>query len=213
MTKKVNFTKADGITTANVEDLFLFKDNPRDVEAKDFERLKKQLELGEHSTLLVTVEGEVLGGNTRLRAYKELGKKTAKVVIVEIVETSDGVHIVLDGKKSERTFDSVMQAKIELALSHNDSIGTNNELKLAELMTVHNVPTELYSVATKITPVADIINNLSPSEDEDASKELNADDYLNADKDVISCPRCDFEIPISPELIERVREIIENESN
>ena len=213
MTKKVNFTKADGITTANVEDLFLFKDNPRDVEAKDFERLKRQLELGEHSTLLVTVEGEVLGGNTRLRAYKELGKKTAKVVIVEIVETSEGVHIVLDGKKSERTFDSVMQAKIELALSHNDSIGTNNELKLAELMTVHNVPTELYSVATKITPVADIINNLSPSEDEDASKELNADDYLNADKDVISCPRCDFEIPISPELIERVREIIENESN
>ena len=213
MTKKVNFTKADGITTANVEDLFLFKDNPRDVEAKDFERLKRLLELGEHSTLLVTVEGEVLGGNTRLRAYKELGKKTAKVVIVEIVETSEGVHIVLDGKKSERTFDSVMQAKIELALSHNDSIGTNNELKLAELMTVHNVPTELYSVATKITPVADIINNLSPSEDEDASKELNADDYLNADKDVISCPRCDFEIPISPELIERVREIIENESN
>ncbi len=213
MTKKVNFTKADGITTANVEDLFLFKDNPRDVEAKDFERLKRQLELGEHSTLLVTVEGEVLGGNTRLRAYKELGKKTAKVVIVEIVETSEGVHIVLDGKKSERTFDSVMQAKIELALSHNDSIGTNNELKLAELMTVHNVPTELYSVATKITPVADIINNLSPSEDEDASKELNADDYLNADKDVISCPRCDFEIPISPELIERVREIIENEDN
>lgn len=213
MSKKINFNKSDGITTANVEDLFLFKDNPRDVEAKDFERLKKQLELGEHSTLLVTVEGEVLGGNTRLRAYKELGKKTAKVVIVEVVETSEGVHIVLDGKKSERTFDSVMQAKIELALSHNDSIGTNNELKLAELMTVHNVPTELYSVATKITPVADIINNLSPSEDEDASKELNADDYLNADKDVISCPRCDFEIPISPELIERVREIIENESN
>ena len=80
--KKINFTKADGITTANVKDLFLFKDNPRDVEAKDFERLKKQLELGEHSTLLVTTEGEVLGGNTRLRAYKELGKKTAKVVIV-----------------------------------------------------------------------------------------------------------------------------------
>jgi hypothetical protein len=39
--KKVNFTKADGITTANVKDLYLFKDNPRDVEAKDFERLKK----------------------------------------------------------------------------------------------------------------------------------------------------------------------------
>ncbi len=210
---KIKFVRDNGVTLAPVKDLFLYKDNPRDVEAKDFERLLEQIKLGEHSTMLVTTEGEVLGGNTRLRAYQKIGKEFAKVVVVEIVEAGDSVHIVVDGKKSERTFDSIMQAKIELALSHNDSIGTNNELKLAELMTVHNVPTELYSVATKITPVADIINNLSPSEDEDASKELNADDYLNADKDVISCPRCDFEIPISPELIERVREIIENEDN
>lgn len=191
--KKINFEKADGITTANVEDLFLFKDNPRDVEAKDFERLKKQIELGEHSPLLVTVEGEVLGGNTRLRAYKELGKKTAKVVIVEIVETSEGVHIVIDGKKSIRTFDSVMQAKIELALSHNDSIGTNNELKLAELMTVHHVPTELYSVATKITPVADILDKLGPGKDNfgDDNQEINTDELL--DENSHECPKCGFE--------------------
>ncbi|MBK9388583.1 MAG: ParB N-terminal domain-containing protein [Planctomycetes bacterium] len=210
MSKKINFFKENGVTYANVSDLFLYKDNPRDVEAKDFERLIEQIKLGEHSTLLVTTEGEVLGGNTRLRAYQKLGKERAKVVVVSIVETSAGVHIVIDDKKSERTFDSVDQAKIELALSHNDSIGTNNELKLAELMTLNKVNTEVYSVATKITPVSEIVNRLSPSEDEDASQELNADDYLNEDKDVINCPRCEFEIPISEALIERVREIIKD---
>lgn len=205
---KIKFTRENGVTLANVADLYLYKDNPRDVEAKDFERLKRQLELGEHSTLLVTTEGEVLGGNTRLRAYKELGKKEAKVVVVEIVESSAGVHIVIDGKKSERIFETVNQAKIELALSHNDSIGTNNELKLAELMTINKVPTELYSVATKITPVDDILKNLSPEETngEEESGELSTEDLLNADKEVIPCPRCQFEIPISEAIIQRVRE-------
>lgn len=211
---KIKFIKEDGVTLAPVKDLYLYKDNPRDVEAKDFERLIEQIKLGEHSTLLVTTEGEVLGGNTRLRAYKKIGKERAKVVVVNIVESSAGVHIVIDDKKSERTFDSVDQAKIELALSHNDSIGTNNETKLAELMTIHKVPTELYSVATKITPVADIVKNLSPEdEDEDASSELNADDYLTKDEKVIPCPRCEFEIHITPEIIEQVKKLIENEGN
>lgn len=214
MSKKVKFLRENGVTLAPVKELFLFKDNPRDVEAHDFERLLEQIKLGEHSTMLVTIEGEVLGGNTRLRAYKQIGKEFAKVVVVEIVESSKGVHIVVDGKKSERTFDSVMQAKVELALSHNDSIGTNNELKLAELMTVHHVPTELYSVATKITPVADIIKNLSPSDDDEeaSGEELDTNDFSHDNNAIIPCPRCQFEIPISEDLIERVKEYA-NENN
>lgn len=190
---KIKFIRENGVTLAPVKSLYLYKDNPRDVEAKDFERLLEQIKLGEHSTMLVTTEGEVLGGNTRLRAYKKLGKETAKVVVVEIVEAGDSVHIVIDGKKSERTFESPNQAKIELALSHNDSIGTNNELKLAELMTVHNVPTELYSVATKITPVADILAKLGPGKEnfEDDNQEVNTDDLLAEDSH--ECPKCGFE--------------------
>lgn len=209
MSKKINFNKADGITTANVKDLFLFKDNPRDVEAKDFERLKKQIELGEHSPLLVTVEGEVLGGNTRLRAYKELGKETAKVVIVEIVETSEGVHIVIDGKKSIRTFDSVMQAKIELALSHNDAIGTNNTEKLAELMTVHKVDTEIYSVSTNIVPLSDIVNSVSPDGKDPSELESEYDKDL-AGKNIYEPDDVNyFPDDLYEDAPEHLREIIE----
>lgn len=186
-----------GVTYANVSDLYLYKDNPRDVEATDFERLKEQLTLGEHSPLLITTEGEVLGGNTRLRAYQELGKKRAKVVVVEITKTSEGVRITIDGKLSERRFDSVEQAKIELALSHNDSIGTNNELKLAELMVVHNVPTDIYSVTTKIKPVGDIVNALSPS-DETLEKESQESNDSHP-KRLVTCPNCKHEWELGKE--------------
>ncbi len=194
MSKSITFTKDNGVTLAKVADLFLFKDNPRDIEAHDFNRLKEQIKLGEHSPLLVTTEGEVLGGNTRLRAYKELGKENAKVVVVEIVKSGSGkVHILVDGLKSERVFDSVAQAKIELALSHNDSIGTNNELKLAELLTLHKIETTVYSVATKIQPVQDILDKVSPTPiDESASNsEVDTDSMMNGK--TIICPKCHFE--------------------
>ena len=193
MAKSIELIKKDGLTLAKVEDLYLFKDNPRDIEAHDFNRLKEQIKLGEHSPLLITSEGEVLGGNTRLRAYKELGKKEAKVVVVEIVETSKGVSILVDGLKSEREFSTTAQAKLELALSHNDSIGTNNELKLAELLTLHKIPTTVYSVSTKIQPVQDIIDRVSPTPiNESASNsEIDTDNMMKGK--TIICPKCHFE--------------------
>lgn len=193
MSKPIELIKKDGLTLAKVEDLYLFKDNPRDIEAHDFNRLKEQIKLGEHSPLLITSEGEVLGGNTRLRAYKELGKKEAKVVVVEIVETSKGVSILVDGLKSEREFSTTAQAKLELALSHNDSIGTNNELKLAELLTLHKIPTTVYSVSTKIQPVQDIIDRVSPTPiNESASNsEIDTDNMMKGK--TIICPKCHFE--------------------
>lgn len=189
----------NGVTYANVSDLRLYKDNPRDVEAKDFERLKEQLSLGEHSPLLITTDGEVLGGNTRLRAYKELGKQRAKVVVVEITETSEGVRITVDRKLSERRFDTIDQAKIELALSHNDSIGTNNELKLAELMVVHNVPTDIYSVTTKIKPVGDIVNALSPSDEDLDTPDVSAEPNDSQAKRIVKCPNCQHEWELGKE--------------
>ena len=48
--------------------------NPRSIKTQDFVRLKKQIEkLGQYKPLIITNDGVVLGGNMRLRAYKELG--------------------------------------------------------------------------------------------------------------------------------------------
>lgn len=91
--------------------------NPRGIKRDDFERLKKQIrDLGEYKPLLCYEEGGeyvVLGGNMRLRAYRELGVKEVDISIVEAPSEA---------------------RKIQFALSDNDRAGFYEEDKLAELV-------------------------------------------------------------------------------
>jgi len=98
----------------NVEQLRLWNNNPRNIEEKDFNRLKKQIQkLGQYKPLLITSDGEVIGGNMRLRAYKELKIKKVWVSIVEPKDESE---------------------KMEYALSDNDRVGYYDDDMLANLM-------------------------------------------------------------------------------
>lgn len=87
--------------------------NPRSIKEKDFERLKKQIvKLGQYKPLLITPDGEVIGGNMRLKAYREL-------------EISDvWVSVVTPKDENE---------KLEYALSDNDRAGFYDEDLLANL--------------------------------------------------------------------------------
>ncbi|MCX6822079.1 MAG: ParB N-terminal domain-containing protein, partial [Candidatus Aenigmarchaeota archaeon] len=86
-----------------IEKLHEWQDNPRSVKPEDFDRLKKQIaELGEYKPLIITPDGEVIGGNMRFKAYTELGKKKVWVSIVN--------------PKDEKE-------KLKYALSDNDSVG------------------------------------------------------------------------------------------
>lgn len=88
--------------------------NPRSIKEKDFERLKTQIrDLGQYKPLLITEDGTVLGGNMRLRAYKELGIEDIWVSIVD-APTED--------------------KKLEYALSDNDRAGFYDEDLLANLI-------------------------------------------------------------------------------
>lgn len=160
---------------ALVKDLYEWKDNPKDAEGADFKRLLKQIELGEHSSILVTPSGEVLGGNTRLKAYKSSGKEWAKVIIVDIKKEKNEYVAYVDGVKAKRTFDSEGQAKLEYALSHNDMVGKYNEVKLANLLHVHAIPTELYKVNMVVKPVEDVAFEAGPAADPNQRPEDESD--------------------------------------
>jgi len=99
--------------TKKISELKNWDKNPRSIKEKDFERLKKQIEkLGQYKPLLITPDGTVLGGNMRLRAYRELGIDEAWVSTVT--------------PKNE-------EEMLEYALSDNDRAGFYDEDLLADL--------------------------------------------------------------------------------
>jgi len=132
----------------DINKLKLWDKNPRSITKKDFERLKKQIkDLGEYKPIIITPDGTVIGGNMRLRAYKELGVKKCWVSIVEPKDEAE---------------------KTEIALSDNDRAGYYDEDMLAELAYGLDIDYADYSVDIKEpTNLADLISNYAPDTDKD----------------------------------------------
>lgn len=129
--------------------------NPRSIREEDFDRLKNQIKkLGQYKPLIITKENVVLGGNMRLRAYRELG--------VEEVWVS-----VVDAKTDEE--------KLQYALSDNDRAGSYNEEQLAEL--ISGLPdldlSDFRLDLGKLTTVNELLSKFGPDGDEDEAPELD----------------------------------------
>lgn len=160
----IEITTKEGKNYTNISNLFNWDKNPKRVMSKDFERLKNQIKsLGVYAPLLVTPEGEVLGGNTRLKALKDLGEKEIWISIVN--------------PKNEAE-------KIKYAISSNDMVGEYDEDQLAEL--VMGIDTEIdledYHVSMKDISLDKLLTQIGPDITEDDTSEL--------DKGCIVCPKC-----------------------
>lgn len=132
-----------------IDTLHEWKDNPRNISPKDFERLKGQIsKLGQYKPLLITKDNEVIGGNMRLKAYRELGIKDVWVSVVE--------------PKNENE-------KLEYALSDNDRAGYYDDDMLANLIPNYDIDWSQYAVDMK--PPEDIqklIERIAPVEEDEA---------------------------------------------
>jgi len=106
--------------TAPIEQCENWAKNPRNIRKKDFARLKRQIQdVGIIKPLLAEKKGNkfiILGGNMRLRAYKDLGYKQVDLILIE--------------PKNEA-------ARIKIALADNDRAGEYDEQALAELVYAH----------------------------------------------------------------------------
>lgn len=146
----------NGKTYANINDLSEWSENKelRAVGPDAFRRLKAQItELGEYKPLICTPEGIVLGGNTRLRAFRELGYVR---LWVSVIPTKD---------KSEL---------LKYNLSDNDNVGLYNENGLANLLSDYDLNLADYAVDfDEPVVLADITKEtLADAIEEDQKKNL-----------------------------------------
>jgi len=137
MAEKKDFSK--------VLSLFNWKDNPRAIKQDRFEELKNRIKRhGQIKPLIITEEGEVLGGNMRLKAFQELGIEEAWVSVVH--------------PKNEAE-------KIEIALTDNEEMGYYEDQALAELIDKYKDDIDLtkYSVhLSQPKSLDEILKEFSP---------------------------------------------------
>lgn len=136
--------------------------NPRGIKTKDFDRLKKQiLKLGPYKPLLAYRENGgyvVLGGNMRIRAYKELGIKEVDISVIDAPTEAK---------------------KIEYALSDNDRVGYYEEDALAELVYPHIKDIDLGEYKVDLGEAIDlkqVVERYGPDIDDGADEVPEVDD-------------------------------------
>lgn len=120
----------DGKVKAKLSWMRLWPKNPRQVEKRDLERLKSQIiELGVYKPILVTPDGEVLGGNQRLKVLSELAEKDERYQWVWVS--------IVDAWTDEE--------RLKYALSDNDSVGKYTREQLREVLSPYFEQKGLFS--------------------------------------------------------------------
>ena len=139
----------------NISTLRSWEKNPRSITEKDFNRLKNQIKkLGQYKPLIITADGEVIGGNMRLKAYQALGIQNVWVSTVT--------------PKNEAE-------KLEYALSDNDRAGQYEEELLAQLiLETPDFSADDYRLDLgKLSTIKELLSKFSPDPDEDDVPEID----------------------------------------
>lgn len=146
-----------------ISELTNWADNPRSIDDDKFQELKNRIKRhGQIKPVIVNsgkyipTKGEVLGGNMRLKAFRELGIENIWVSLVD--------------PKTEAE-------KIEIALTDNEELGYYNDTQLAELIKKYRQEIDLAKYAIhldKPLSLDEILNEFNQKEiEEDEPPELD----------------------------------------
>ena len=150
------------MTFRKINELRNWSDNPRSIKPDRFQELKNRItEFGQIKPVIITPDGEVLGGNMRLKAMKELGIEDIWVSIVE--------------PKTEAQ-------KIKIALTDNEEMGFYEDKQLVDLIEKYKGEIELGNYSIHLgEPISleDLLAKFGPEPDEDEAPEVSLDEPIS----------------------------------
>jgi hypothetical protein len=107
----IEITAVGGQNRVKIELLKNWDKNPRNITPEGYERLKRKIQrLKEFKPLLITPDGIVLGGNMRLRAYKELGFNSCWVSVVAPKDEQEMLEFALADNDQDGYTDTDLMA-------------------------------------------------------------------------------------------------------
>lgn len=144
-----------------IETLKEWDKNPRSITNDNFSKLKKKItRWGQFKPLLITPDGVVIGGNMRLKAYRDLG--------------IDDIWVSVVNPKTEAEM-------IEIAITDNENSGVWVEQELAELLEPWKGDIELgdYEIDIKSENLEDLLQQFSPEPQEDECPEISQEEPIS----------------------------------
>ena len=114
--------------------------NPRGILEEDFKQLLEQLKMGTLKNVLLMPDGTVLGGNMRLRAFREAGIEEWPAVEVDFKQNEGGLWYAVVSEKEipDKTYESKEAGMLAYSLVDNSQSGYYETEKLAEMITGFN---------------------------------------------------------------------------
>lgn len=177
------FTQENKIV-ARVDFLKPWEDNPRSIDQSDFEQLKKDLGAKQFKPILIMEDGTVLGGNMRIRAYKELGRELVWVSVISVKEDGELCTAYVNNEK-DKTFNSRYDAMVHYSLKDNEVRGKYDKQLTAEQLSKVALPLDEYKVMfADAMSLDDLADEFGPSDNDPTVKEEKSR----------TCPHCGREI-------------------
>lgn len=178
-----------------ITEVDVWKDNPRNVKTKNYERLKKQIiELGVYKPLICMREDGkyiTLGGNMRLRALRALGMREVDISVVK-AETE--------------------AMKIKYALSDNDEVGETDRQKVAELVlrNIDEIDVNVYAIsAAESKSIKQILEEFGPALEERPEVEFSEELLLEHNYIILYFDNpFDWEVAKEKFKLKRVRDLM-----